>query len=504
MSTSRDRLACFSAGVVVSFGCLYWMAVRATRATSAALAEHEFIQSSRRPHRLTSASLLDDDVVAEQLTRNVQFFGLEGQKKITDSFVVVVGLGGVGSHCAHMLLRAGVGRLRLVDFDQVSLSSLNRHCLATREDVGTPKSACLEKHFARISPETAVEAINAMYRREAEEEVLGGPRRPDYVIDAIDNIDTKVDLLAACKARGLPVLAVAGAGAKADPTRLSFVDIAESTSDPLARSVRSRLKKLHDITTGIPVLMSTEKPRCGLVDAGEGGPGTELLDYQVVPNFRIRTIPVLGTTPAAFGMAAAGFVLCALADQPIDPRPLFRLPERYVLILAMAVVSINVVCSIFACLGAHTRAHTRHTPLAPYSLRSFPPLPLLLLRRSSLQTQYSRLESRLGRDPGVDMAEVEVLVREIWRGESARGTEPSPLRGVSKSIGHLHLTVWNPAHGDVVDNLVLLTGDEADAHDALVAEPGGFESIARNEPAYFEAVERRLGRARRDFKWGYY
>jgi tRNA A37 threonylcarbamoyladenosine dehydratase len=191
------------------------------------------------------------------------------------------------------------------------------------------------------------------------------------------------------------VLAVAGAGAKADPTRLSFVDLAESwvfeldrrrrprspsrfvhvcrTSDPLARSVRrsirdalllalthsptyspylpdafvpqvrSRLKKFHDITTGIPVLMSTEKPRCGLVDAGDGDPGAELLDYQVVPNFRIRTIPVLGTTPSAFGMAAAGFVLCALAEQPIDPRPLFRLPER------------------------------------------------------SLQTQYSRLETRLGR-----------------------------------------------------------------------------------------------------------
>ena len=106
--------------------------------------------------------------------------------------------------------------------------------------------------------------------------------------------------------------------------------------------MRSRLKKLHDITTGIPVLMSTEKPRCGLVDAGEGGPGTELLDYQVVPNFRIRTIPVLGTTPAAFGMAAAGFVLCALADQPIDPRPLFRLPERYVSAI-VTMISIDVV-----------------------------------------------------------------------------------------------------------------------------------------------------------------
>ncbi len=249
------------------------------------------------------------------MTRNVQFFG-EGQKKISDSFVVVVGLGGVGSHCAHMLLRGGVGRLRIVDFDQITLSSLNRHCLATREDVGTPKSACLEKYFARISPETTVEALNTMYRAEVEEQVLGDAfgdalGAPDFVVDAIDNIDTKIELLAACHRRGLPVLAVAGAGAKADPTRLTFVDLAESTSDPLARSVRARLRKMHGITTGIPVLMSTERPRCGLVDPLESGEtAEELLQYQVVPNFRIRTIPVLGTTPSAFGMAAAGFVLC--------------------------------------------------------------------------------------------------------------------------------------------------------------------------------------------------
>ena len=148
-SISRD-LTCFSAGLLFSFGCLYWLAARATRATEKAFAEHQDDDARQKeqldsatPHTLTSVSLLGDDVVAEQLTRNVQFFGLEGQSKICDSFVVVVGLGGVGSHCAHMLLRAGVGRLRLVDFDQVSLSSLNRHCLATREDVGTPKSACL-------------------------------------------------------------------------------------------------------------------------------------------------------------------------------------------------------------------------------------------------------------------------------------------------------------------------------------------------------------------------
>lgn len=449
-SLARDA-SLLAIGAGCGMGVVYYLACRYSRHVERAYDEYK---REAEEHRtcvsctscLDSSSLEHDDVVAEQLTRNVQFFGLEGQKKVADSFVVVVGLGGVGSHCAHMLLRSGVGRLRLVDFDQISLSSLNRHCVAVREDVGTPKSACLEKYFRRILPEASVEAMNIMYRREVEEDVLGGS--PDFVVDAIDNIDTKIELLAACKARGLPVLAVAGAGAKADPTRLRFVDIAESCSDPLARSVRTRLRKLHGISSGIPVLMSTERPRCGLVDSGESA--EELLQYQVVPNFRIRTIPVLGTTPSAFGMAAAGYVLCELAGQGIDPYPILRRSEK------------------------------------------------------SMETQYHRLENRLGKEPEVDLAEVEVLVREIWRGESARATEVSPLKGLTKSIGNLHLTVWNPALGATVDNLVLLTSDEADAHDRLVAQPGGLRALQRDEPEYVAKVERRLQRARRDFKYGYY
>ena len=122
----------------------------------------------------------------------------------------------------------------------------------------------------------------------------------------------------------------------------------------------------------------------------------------------------------------------------------------------------------------------------------------------AIETQYDRIEARLGREPGVDLAEVEVLIREIWRGESARATEPRPLLGISKSIGHLHLTVWNPDLGDVVENLVLLTREEADAHDELVARPGGFETLRRSDPDFFEKVERRLDLARRQFKYGYF
>ena len=132
------------------------------------------------------------------------------------------------------------------------------------------------------------------------------------------------------------------------------------------------------------------------------------------------------------------------------------------------------------------------------------PRPVLHLPGKSVETQYNRLEARLGKEPGVDVAEVEVLVREIWRGESARAIEPRPLVGVSKSVGNLHLTVWDPALGDVVDNLILLTEEEADAHDECVARPGGFDALRRDEPDFVDKVERRLARARRDFKFGYF
>lgn len=381
----------------------------------------------------------DDDILAEQLTRNVQFFGLEAQQQIARSFVVVVGLGGVGSHAAHLLLRSGVGRLRLIDFDQVTLSSLNRHCLATRDDVGTPKALCLKKHFENIVPEAEVEAVVEMYNQEREEELLSGC--PTFVLDAIDNIDTKVALLAACKARGISVLSVAGAGAKADPTRLRIVDVGESTEDPLARAVRQRLKRQHGIEQGIPVVLSTEKPRCGLIYGGEEG--SNPLDYQVVPNFRVRTIPVLGTTPAIFGLAAASYILCQLAGAPFIPEPIFRVqPKAY---------------------------------------------------QTLLDRLYSREEERYGTHEGVriDLSDATLLLRDVWRGMSARARRPPNDKALTRNVAGLTLTRWDLAKPATLDNLVLLTFEEAEQHEAL----GGLEELRRLEPEFCSRVDAILRRA---------
>ncbi|KAJ7561562.1 hypothetical protein O6H91_03G033300 [Diphasiastrum complanatum] len=199
----------------------------------------------------------EDEIIEEHLTRNIQFLGLESQLQVHKAFVVVIGLGGVGSHAAAMLLRSGVGKLRVVDFDQVSLSSLNRHAVATRADVGLPKALCLKEHFARIFPECVVDARVQMFDPRSEAELLGDT--PDFVLDCIDNIDTKVFLLASCVRRGLKVISATGAGARADPTRIRVADLRESSNDPLSRSV--------------------------------------------VPGFRVRIIPVLWNHSAIFGQS---------------------------------------------------------------------------------------------------------------------------------------------------------------------------------------------------------
>uniref|UniRef100_A0A7S3QJN2 THIF-type NAD/FAD binding fold domain-containing protein n=1 Tax=Dunaliella tertiolecta TaxID=3047 RepID=A0A7S3QJN2_DUNTE len=443
----------FSSGLAIGVGACYLAySFRNALAARKGAVPVSGEQQAQKQQALAPGSVRrfqEDEVITEQLTRNIQFFGVEKQQHIADSFVIVVGLGGVGSHAAHMLLRSGVGKLRLIDFDQVTVSSLNRHAVATRQDVGIPKATCLGTHFKQIMPEAELECLVQMYTADQEEQLLAG--NPTFVLDAIDNIDTKVALVAACKRRGIPVLSVAGAGAKADPTRLHVVDIWESSCDALAKALRYRLRMEHGIEAGVPVLLSTEKPRCKLVASEEvmAAPA----DYQVVPNFRVRTIPVLGTTPSAFGMAAAGWILCQLADAPFETTPIIRL------------------------MGKQYEAQ------------------LDQLR----QREASRFGDRCPPLP-IDMDDIIYMLRELWRGRSAKEGEapsvPGGDKGLMRATSHLCLTRWDVTKPATVDNLVLLSHEEADEHDAQQdLNPG---SRPEGDPVFVKRVERVLDKARRE------
>ncbi|XP_050228055.1 tRNA threonylcarbamoyladenosine dehydratase 2 isoform X1 [Mercurialis annua] len=395
---------------------------------------------------VTATDLLTDDIVAEQLTRNIQFFGHESQCKVTASYVVVIGLGGVGSHAASMLLRSGIGRLLLVDFDQVSLSSLNRHAVATRADVGISKAECLKKHFSTIFPECRIEAKVLLYDASSEEEILSG--NPDFVLDCIDNIDTKVALLAACVRRGLKVLSATGAGARADPTRIRVADLRESTNDPLSRSVRHRLRKEYGIDGGIPVVFSLEKPKVKLLPfKGPSGEEDNPADYQIVPGFRVRIIPVLGTIPAIFGQVMASYVLTQLAGFQVQTEPVVNFDLDHYRVL-----------------------HQR-----------------LIEHEESLYGTAEEVQ--------VDIEEVKYIAKELWHGRSAREEFAKDVgRGMWRSVNELMLVRWDKAKPASVSNLILLKFQEADEH-----EPRTLDEIKENEPEFFERIASVLKRAELDF-----
>ncbi|PHH59167.1 hypothetical protein CDD81_3669 [Ophiocordyceps australis] len=266
----------------------------------------------------------DQDLISEQLARNGVFLTPEGLDKLRKAFVIVVGCGGVGSHATAALARSGVSRIRLIDFDQVTLSSLNRHAVATLTDVGIPKVHCLHRRLVAIAPWVRFDLQQEKFDETVAARMLGpwqGGGQPDFIIDAIDNIDTKVELLKYCYKSKLRVISAMGAGCKSDPTRIMVGDIGASTDDRLSRATRRRLK-LQGITSGIPVVFSTEQSAEGKAELlplpedefQKGAVG----DLGVLANFRVRILPVLGTMPAIFGLTAANHVILSISGYPLN------------------------------------------------------------------------------------------------------------------------------------------------------------------------------------------
>ncbi|KAK4153110.1 tRNA threonylcarbamoyladenosine dehydratase 2 [Chaetomidium leptoderma] len=284
----------------------------------------------------------DDELILEQLARNRVFLGDAGLAALRAAFVVIVGCGGVGSHACAALARSGLARVRLVDFDQVTLSSLNRHAVATLADVGLPKVQCLQRRLVAVTPWVRFDLRLQKFEGAVADVLLGGwegdeGQRPDFVIDAIDNIESKVELLKYCHDQGLPVISAMGAGTKSDPTRVMVGDIGASFEDGLSRATRRRLK-LQGVTSGIPVVYSTEKMgegKAALLPLAEaefqkGSVG----DLGVLPDFRVRILPVLGTMPAVFGYTVANHVILKISGYPMDYQPAKARDKMYEAIVA--------------------------------------------------------------------------------------------------------------------------------------------------------------------------
>ncbi|MBQ8591051.1 MAG: tRNA threonylcarbamoyladenosine dehydratase [Firmicutes bacterium] len=194
----------------------------------------------------------------EQYSRIEALMGSEALEKLRGARVIVFGIGGVGGHVVEALARSGVGALDLVDKDVVSLSNLNRQIIALRSTVGRSKVEVMKERIADIDPDCVVRTYQMLYLPETADQF--DFTQYDYVVDAIDTVAAKIDLVLKAREAGVPVICSMGTGNKLDPTQLEVADISKTSVCPLAKAVRTQLKK-RGVVKGVKVVYSKELPR---------------------------------------------------------------------------------------------------------------------------------------------------------------------------------------------------------------------------------------------------
>lgn len=195
----------------------------------------------------------------DRFSRTRMLIGSAAVTRLADARVVVVGLGAVGSYAVEGLARAGVGRLRLVDFDAVEPSNLNRQLFALHSTLGLPKTEVARARVADINPDCEVETLALCVGAENLDAVLTAP--VDLVVDAIDALDAKAALLAAALERGVAVCSSMGAALRLDPSRVRATRLSETSVCPVARRLRRALGKMGLDAGAVRCVFSDESPR---------------------------------------------------------------------------------------------------------------------------------------------------------------------------------------------------------------------------------------------------
>jgi tRNA A37 threonylcarbamoyladenosine dehydratase len=196
--------------------------------------------------------------------RAARLFSEPGLHRLMAARVLVIGMGGVGSFAAEALARSAVGRLTLIDFDDICVTNANRQLHALKGEIGKRKVDVMAERLRRIHPTAEVEPVAAFYREDTSDTLLTGDI--DFVVDAIDNIAAKVHLIATCLRRGIPIVSSMGSAARIDPTRVQVADLGLTRDDPMARAVRKSLSRHHGIAAtareplGVHAVYSGEQP----------------------------------------------------------------------------------------------------------------------------------------------------------------------------------------------------------------------------------------------------
>lgn len=191
-----------------------------------------------------------------EFSRTERLIGEEGLRKLRRTCIMVLGVGGVGSHCIEALARSGVGRLILVDNDKVSLTNINRQSIAYHSTIGRYKTEVMKERIADICPETQVSTYETFILPENLEEIL--KERPDYIIDAIDTVTAKIALAQKALECGIPIISSMGTGNKLHGELFEITDISKTSVCPLCKVMRKELKARG--IRHLKVLYSKEMP----------------------------------------------------------------------------------------------------------------------------------------------------------------------------------------------------------------------------------------------------
>lgn len=188
--------------------------------------------------------------------RTQSLIGESALEKLNSSKVAVFGLGGVGGYCAEALARSGVGEIALIDGDKIDVTNLNRQIIATRQNVGVLKTVAAKQRILSINPNCKVEEYPLFFLPENADTI--DFKKYDYVIDAVDTVTAKLEIISRCKQYGVNVISAMGAGNKLDPTKFKVADIFETDVCPLCKVMRRELKKRN--IDSLQVVYSDEKP----------------------------------------------------------------------------------------------------------------------------------------------------------------------------------------------------------------------------------------------------
>lgn len=227
-------------------------------------------------------------------------FKEEGIKRLKSANILVVGLGGVGSFAAEFLVRAGIGRITIVDGDTVDITNINRQLPALHSTVGKPKVEIVASRLLDINPELNLTKVEEFLSPERATEIITTDF--DYVLDCIDSVTPKVSLIIAAKRKKVKVVSCLGAGGKYDSSKVMVKDISKTKVCPLAKNVRKRLKDAN-INKGVKAVFSVETPDATSIKTTDG------------KNFKKSFYGTNSWMPAQFGLQAAETVVRYLLEK---------------------------------------------------------------------------------------------------------------------------------------------------------------------------------------------